>query len=80
MFIPSDFNLEPGRRFGKLTVIKEIERLELKNYRFRRQYLCKCDCGKETKARKDKLLAGTRVSCGCARAGNAKRKPKNEKY
>jgi hypothetical protein len=29
---------------------------------------CRCDCGRETKARADRLKAGRTVSCGCKRS------------
>ena len=49
-----------GERFGKLTVIKKSEnRKELV------QWICLCDCGKETLATSKKLRSGRKRSCGC---------------
>jgi len=48
-----------NQKFGFLTVIKEIERKENGN----RQYLCKCDCGKEVKKDHKKLLKGSTRYC-----------------
>lgn len=45
-----------GKKFGKLTVIKEIEE---------NKYLCKCDCGKETITYSSHLITGHTKSCGC---------------
>ena len=50
-----------GRRFGKLTVIKLIEKAKHRGA----HWLCLCDCGKETVAQGGNLRAGERVSCGC---------------
>ena len=52
-----------GKTFGRLTVIKEVER----NNRGERCFLCKCNCGNE------KIIVGWRLttknkptqSCGC---------------
>ena len=50
-----------GKKFGKLTVIKRVE-----NNRHRQpQWLCKCDCGKETIITGQKLRTGHTKSCGC---------------
>lgn len=45
-----------GRRFGKLTVLKEL------GYR---RVLCRCDCGNVKEVNKSHLLSGDIVSCGC---------------
>ena len=52
-----------GERFGRLTVIKENEKLPYHDY----SYLCRCDCGNETFADRRKLLSGHTTSCGCRR-------------
>ena len=51
-----------GKRFGRLTVIRENGK---KNGRT--AWLCKCDCGNTSVVEKDKLLAGKSKSCGCLR-------------
>ena len=45
-----------GKKFGKLIVLK---------YEGNRNYLCKCDCGKEKIIKADHLLYGKTKSCGC---------------
>jgi hypothetical protein len=45
-----------GKQFTRLTVIKKLEG----SY-----YLCRCDCGKEKKVRRDKLTTENTRSCGC---------------
>lgn len=49
-----------GQRFGKLTAISLCEKL----YN-RKAWLCKCDCGKETKITSNALVQGKANSCGC---------------
>ena len=52
-----------GNRYGKLTVIaREPEKKTRHIY-----YSCKCDCGRMTSVRGDKLENGQAISCGCAR-------------
>lgn len=50
-----------GKKFGRLTVVKPLK--ERKNGAI--QYLCKCECGNESKVRGDQLKDGTTKSCGC---------------
>lgn len=52
-----------GQRFGRLTVIKEIDQGEHKQ----RKWLCRCDCGKELITRQSSLRNGSTRSCGCLR-------------
>lgn len=73
--------IEPGTRFGRLTVlgINEEESgfytSRSGNRRYVRKYDCKCDCGNETTIAKEFLTrrkGGTR-SCGCALKGAARK-------
>lgn len=50
-----------GEKFERLTIIK----LERKDSRYRRYYLCKCDCGNTKIVRYDCLTSGNTKSCGC---------------
>ena len=52
-----------GKRYGRLVAIKEIDR----EHRRDRMFLCKCDCGNETKVSLSGLRSKTRgtKSCGC---------------
>lgn len=49
-----------GQRYGKLTVLANAE-----NIGVRTAWLCRCDCGKETIVRTDRLRNGHTKSCGC---------------
>lgn len=51
--------VNPGDRFGKLTIIKEIDQITA------RRFLCKCDCGNTSIVRLNNLTGGTTKSCGC---------------
>jgi hypothetical protein len=52
-----------GARFGFLTVI----RLHHKDKRWRRFYVCRCDCGKTMVVHGAALTSGNTKSCGCIR-------------
>mgnify|MGYP007038196624 CR=1 FL=1 len=49
-----------GKRFGKLTVLKKVN-----NHGHGIEWLCLCDCGKQTIVRSDGLVTGHTTSCGC---------------
>ena len=49
-----------GQKYGRLTVIKEVER---KGYT--RRWLCRCECGNETIVTQPNLRNGHTTSCGC---------------
>ena len=50
-----------GQKFGKLTVLEELERTR----RGQRKYRCICDCGNENIVIGANLLYGKVISCGC---------------
>jgi len=52
--------VKAGDRYGRLTVIKELEQ---KGHR--RIVLCRCDCGKEKAFGLNNIRRGTTISCGC---------------
>lgn len=56
-----------GKKYGRLLVQGFcVEKIQGKNRIHHRTYLfCKCDCGADVKARKDCVLSGQIVSCGC---------------
>lgn len=53
-----------GQRFGKLLVLG-YDHTEGKGHTY---WKCLCDCGKEKIIRKDSLISGLVVSCGCHKA------------
>lgn len=53
-----------GCRFGRLVVVCESH----KTSRGRWFWLCRCDCGKESRVQPHYLLSGRIKSCGCKRA------------
>lgn len=54
-----------GKKFGKLTVIKWLPIEERKSEYKYYPYLCLCDCGNYTQAKRDDLIKGNKLSCGC---------------
>ncbi len=54
-----------GQRFGRLTVISEVERKLFSDGSKRRQWLCRCDCGTKTTVLQSNLTSGGTKSCGC---------------
>jgi hypothetical protein len=58
--------VNPGDKFGRLTVIREVPKVAADGRRYRAA-LCRCDCGKETTPRISSLHSGDAQSCGCSR-------------
>lgn len=52
-----------GKRFGRLTVIKELE-----SYTSQRRWLCECECGGTAEVNSYTLTSGHTQSCGCLRS------------
>jgi len=67
--------LEPGTKYNMLTIVK----LHHVDKRWRRHYVCKCDCGNEKVIQGSLITSGNTKSCGCIRKINSlKRKlPEN---
>ena len=55
-------HIKPGERFGKLVVIADDG---MRNSHGSRLFLCKCDCGNETRAKSAMMRSGKKKSCGC---------------
>jgi len=53
-----------GAKFGRLTIIRQIESVQFAHCRHRR-YLCRCDCGKEIPVTSPNIKYGRSKSCGC---------------
>ena len=52
---------EIGKKYGKLTIIKKLDRTEHQTT----VYLCRCDCGNFKEVNINKLHTGHVKSCGC---------------
>jgi len=59
---PRTLHIEPGQKFGRYTVLREIP-----NAGSRRKAECECQCGTVRTVDVYKLLSGHSSSCGCAR-------------
>lgn len=58
-----------NQRFGKLFVIKNVGKLDKKNYFWE----CQCDCGKIVTIKGSNLRSGNTKSCGCGRYDGLKK-------
>lgn len=54
-----------GQRFGRLTVIKQVDSIKEDSGMIRTAWLCKCDCGNEVVVKTINLKSGDTKSCGC---------------
>lgn len=70
-----------GQKFGKLTVIKQVEDYVSEKGRHHSQWACKCDCGnpKEIIVKGYSLVQGLTKSCGCLKIEKAKKTGHNNK-
>lgn len=55
----------PNQKYGRLTVIKEAAPKTTPNGRKFRQFICRCDCGKEVVKSLDFLTHAENPDCGC---------------
>lgn len=58
--------VDSGARFGKLTVLREVDK-RVCGLQEHRRFLCRCDCGKETVVILNSLRRGATKSCGCTK-------------
>jgi len=58
-------DIKPGTRFGRLTVIEEVEPHICPNGKLIRKFKLKCDCGNITEVMLRNLTSGNTTSCGC---------------
>lgn len=77
-------NLE-GKKFGRLTVIKNLGIKKPPNKAYGRTVcLCRCDCGREVEIVANDMITGNVVSCGCqlreAQSKNGKKRHKTNTY
>ena len=70
MLIEKKF-VAPGVKFGRWTVLGDIQTVQRKNGKTERKLLCRCDCGTERYVLERSLLYGGSESCGCLRKEKA---------
>lgn len=68
-----------GQKIGRLMVIKQVKSKITPSGQPQRQYLCKCECGKEIVVRSLTLRNGETKSCGCYKIERAKENLKSIK-
>jgi hypothetical protein len=67
--------VQSGQRFGRLTVVAEIEpKRDRRGYPYRLA-ACTCDCGSKATARLGSLASGHTRSCGCLKRESAGERP-----
>lgn len=64
-----------GETYGKLTVIRKSGIIAKSAY-----WICSCECGKETVARRGHLLSGNIKSCGCIPSGRKSLELANQRF
>ena len=57
-----------GQKFGKLTVLYQVENRIYKNGQSKVSWHCRCDCGNECNITSNLLLTGSTHSCGCIKS------------
>ena len=57
-----------GRRFGRLTVIRVVEKDYMNSGHGNALWLCRCDCGQETVVKSSNLKTSHTQSCGCLKS------------
>ena len=78
MYMPSNKSkpLELGTKFNRLTILK----FSHSDKRWRRFYLCHCECGAEKTIMGSALVSGNTKSCGCLRREVGKNKRISENH
>lgn len=61
--VPPEAKDETGKRYGKFTVLKQVERDPNRTLRRGRYYLCQCDCGRKSVVSGYMLRSGKARSC-----------------
>ena len=61
----NSIKINQGDRYGRLTVIKEVESFYRKDSKVRRRFLFKCDCGTFKEIVLNDVRNGRTKSCGC---------------
>lgn len=69
--------IKNGSKFGKLTVINEVERMRLPSGQINRVFKCRCECGNITNVRLVHLARNRTLTCGCSVTCSGK--PKHHK-
>jgi hypothetical protein len=57
--------IKSGDKYGRLTIVKEVERYIKPSGHTQRQFNCKCECGNEIITKLYYLTNGDTKSCGC---------------
>lgn len=66
-----------GYKYGKLTILRQVENRVYANGKSRSQYECECDCGNIILKTRDQIIAGKTQCRECAFEAMAKKERKN---
>lgn len=66
-----DINNYLGKKFNRLTILKEVESVKYKKG-IMRKVLCECDCGNKKEIDLNSIKRGKSTSCGCFNKENSK--------
>src|SRR6516162_10009574 len=66
--------INPGAKYGRLTVIAEVQKLGADGRRYRAAR-CRCDCGNQITPRLSSLICGDARACGYQLARAARQTP-----
>jgi len=69
---PSKLMIEPGTRFGMMTILNETDPYIKKSGKKVRMFTCQCDCGEIRDVQLFHLTSGHTKSCGCQWGRNKK--------
>lgn len=58
--------IKSGDKYGRLTILKEIEGHRIPSGRIIRKFSCLCECGNIKETVLDSLRRGNTISCGCS--------------
>jgi hypothetical protein len=61
--------VEPNKKFGKLTYLEEGKITINKSYKKIRYGIFECECGKTKEILIHNVVAGSQISCGCMKKG-----------
>jgi hypothetical protein len=62
--------INSGDKYGRLTIIKEIDLHILPSGKTKRMFSCLCECGKKINVRLSHLRTHNTISCGCYKKEN----------
>jgi hypothetical protein len=63
--MPRKLEIKSGDKYGRWTILNEVERKVFDNGKKVRKFLCSCECGNQKEVALNSLTNGNSYSCGC---------------